>query len=303
MKVFVTGVSGQLGHDVMLELQKRGIEALGADRSGKSTEFPTVALDITDREAVEKTLNSIKPDAIIHCAAWTNVDGAEAPENRPLVEKVNVEGTANLAQMAKSLNAKMIYISTDYVFSGEGTAPWTPDDKSFAPLNFYGETKLGGERAVENCVEKFFIVRIAWVFGENGKNFVDTMLRVGKTHDEVKVVNDQIGTPTYCPDLARLLIDMLETEKYGFYHATNEGGYISWADFTKEIFNQAQINSKVVPVSTAEYEAIAGQSVAKRPKNSRLDKSKLTQNGFTPLPTWQSALSRYLASHTPSKNV
>ncbi|MBQ3430505.1 dTDP-4-dehydrorhamnose reductase [Candidatus Saccharibacteria bacterium] len=294
MKVFVTGVSGQLGHDVMAELVKRGYTAIGSDRSGASDEFNVVALDITDRENVEKTLEKIHPDAIIHCAAWTNVDGAEDPKVQPVVEKVNVEGTKNLAEMAKKLNSKMAYISTDYVFDGKGDEPWKPDDKNFAPQNFYGKTKLGGELAVSELLDKYFIVRIAWVFGKNGKNFVDTMLKVGKTHPEVRVVNDQIGTPTYCPDLARLLVDMIETEKYGFYHATNEGGFISWADFTKEIFNQAGIDSKVIPVSTTEYEKIAGKTVAKRPSNSRLDKSKLKEKGFSPLPTWQDALSRYL---------
>lgn len=294
MLVFVTGVSGQLGRDVMLELKKRGIKAIGSDRSGDGKgEFDVVALDITDRANVEKTLTEIHPDAIVHCAAWTNVDGAEDEKMKPIVKAVNVDGTQNLADMAKKLDAKMVYISTDYVFNGQGERPWQPDDKDYAPLNYYGETKLGGELAVSNTIDKYFIVRIAWVFGQNGKNFVDTMLRVGREHKEVKVVNDQIGTPTYCPDLARLLVDMLETEKYGYYHATNEGGYISWADFTKEIFSQAGIDSKVIPVTTEEY----GLSVATRPKNSRLDKSKLIENGFTPLPAWQDALSRYLALH------
>ena len=294
MLVFVTGVSGQLGRDIMLELKKRGIKAIGSDRSGDGKgEFDVVALDITDRANVEKTLTEIHPDAIVHCAAWTNVDGAEDEKMKPIVKAVNVDGTQNLADMAKKLDAKMVYISTDYVFNGQGERPWQPDDKDYAPLNYYGETKLGGELAVSNTIDKYFIVRIAWVFGQNGKNFVDTMLRVGREHKEVKVVNDQIGTPTYCPDLARLLVDMLETEKYGYYHATNEGGYISWADFTKEIFSQAGIDSKVIPVTTEEY----GLSVAARPKNSRLDKSKLIENGFTPLPAWQDALSRYLALH------
>lgn len=294
MKVFVTGVSGQLGHDVMLELKKRGIEAVGSDRSGESKDgFDIVALDITDREGVEKILTEIHPDAIVHCAAWTNVDGAEDEKAKPIVKKVNVDGTQNIADIAKKLDAKMVYISTDYVFNGQGERPWQPDDKDYAPLNFYGETKLGGELAVSKTLDKYFIVRIAWVFGQNGKNFVDTMLRVGKEHSEVRVVNDQIGTPTYCPDLARLLVDMIETDKYGYYHATNEGGFISWADFTKEIFKQAGINSKVIPVTTEEY----GLSVAARPKNSRLDKSKLAENGFKPLPTWQDALSRYLKIH------
>lgn len=294
MQVFVTGVSGQLGRDVMLELKKRGIKAVGSDRSGDGKgEFDVVALDITDRANVEKTLTELHPDAIVHCAAWTNVDGAEDENMKPIVKKVNVDGTQNLADMAKKLGSKMIYISTDYVFNGQGERPWQPDDKDYAPLNYYGETKLGGELAVSNTIDKYFIVRIAWVFGQNGKNFVDTMLRVGREHPEVRVVDDQIGTPTYCPDLARLLVDMLETEKYGYYHATNEGGYISWADFTKEIFKQAGINSKVIPVTTEEY----GLSVAARPKNSRLDKSKLAANGFKPLPTWQDALHRYLAIH------
>lgn len=294
MQVFVTGVSGQLGRDVMLELKKRGIKAVGSDRSGDGKgEFDVVALDITDRDNVEKTLTKLHPDAIVHCAAWTNVDGAEDENMKPVVKKVNVDGTQNLANMAKKLGSKMIYISTDYVFNGQGERPWQPDDKDYAPLNYYGETKLGGELAVSGTIDNYFIVRIAWVFGQNGKNFVDTMLRVGKEHPEVRVVNDQIGTPTYCPDLARLLVDMLETEKYGYYHATNEGGYISWADFTKEIFKQAGINSKVIPVTTEEY----GLSIAARPKNSRLDKSKLIENGFMPLPTWQDALRRYLESH------
>ncbi|MBO7720412.1 dTDP-4-dehydrorhamnose reductase [Candidatus Saccharibacteria bacterium] len=291
MKVLVTGTSGQLGHDVMLELKSRGIDAIGADRKGgENPEFKTAILDITDKDNVEKLLNDYHPDAVIHCAAWTNVDGAEDPANQPAVKKVNVEGTENLAKACKEIGAKMIYISTDYVFDGQGEKPWTPDDKNYAPLNVYGQSKLDGELAVANTLDKYFIVRIAWVFGKNGKNFVKTMLGVGKTHTEVRVVNDQIGTPTYTPDLARLLVDMILSDKYGYYHATNEGGFISWADFTKEIFKQAGIDSKVIPVTTAEY----GASVAARPFNSRLDKSKLKEAGFTPLPTWQDALSRYL---------
>ena len=294
MVVFVTGVSGQLGRDVMLELAKRGIKAIGSDRSGDGNgEFEVVNLDITNRADVEKILTELKPDAIVHCAAWTNVDGAEDEKMKPIVKKVNIDGTQNLADMAKKLNAKMVYISTDYVFNGQGDRPWQPDDKAYAPLNYYGETKLGGELAVSNTIDKYFIVRIAWVFGQNGKNFVDTMLRVGREHKEVKVVNDQIGTPTFTYDLARLLCDMIQTDKYGYYHATNEGGYISWADFTKEIFRQANIDSEVIPVTTEEY----GLSVAARPRNSRLDKSKLAENGFTPLPTWQDALRRYLDIH------
>ncbi len=291
MKVFVTGVSGQLGHDLMLELQKRNIDCIGSDRHGNpDAPFKTVPLDITDKENVDKILTEIHPDGIIHCAAWTNVDAAEDPENEPKVRAVNVDGTKNIAEVAKKLGAKMIYISTDYVFDGQGTRPWQPDDKNYAPLNVYGQSKLDGELAVAKTLDKYYIVRIAWVFGQNGKNFVETMLNVGKTHPEVRVVDDQIGTPTYCPDLAKLLVDMIESDKYGYYHATNEGGYISWADFTKEIFKQAQIDSRVIPVTTAEY----GLSKAKRPFNSRLDKSKLTENGFSLLPTWQDALSRYL---------
>ena len=291
MKVLVTGTSGQLGHDVMLELKSRGIDALGTDRKGEDNpEFKTAVLDITDKDNVEKLLNDYRPDAVIHCAAWTNVDGAEDPANQSAVRKVNVEGTENLALACKEIGAKMVYISTDYVFNGQGSAPWQPDDKNYAPLNVYGQSKLDGELAVANNLEKYFIVRIAWVFGKNGKNFVKTMLSVGKTHPEVRVVNDQNGTPTYTPDLAKLLVDMVLTDKYGYYHATNEGGFISWADFAKEIFKQAGIDSKVIPVTTAEY----GVSVAARPFNSRLDKSKLKENGFTPLPTWQDALSRYL---------
>ncbi|MBQ3309107.1 dTDP-4-dehydrorhamnose reductase [Candidatus Saccharibacteria bacterium] len=292
MKVLVTGTSGQLGHDTMLELKKRGIDCLGADRRGeKNQEFQTTTLDITDKEAVEKTLSEYHPDVVIHCAAWTNVDAAEDPANLAAVRKVNVDGTANLAKACHQIGAKIVYISTDYVFNGQGDKPWQPDDKNFEPLNVYGQSKLDGEKAVVDNTDKYFIVRIAWVFGKNGNNFVKTMLTVGKNHDEVRVVNDQIGTPTYTPDLSRLLVDMILTDKYGFYHATNEGGYISWADFTKEIFKKANIHSKVIPVTTAEY----GASVAKRPFNSRLDKSKLKANGFTLLPTWQDALSRYLA--------
>ncbi len=291
MKVLVTGTSGQLGHDVMLELISRGYDGLGADRSGSDkTEYKTTIMDITDTDAVNHVIEEYQPDAVVHCAAWTNVDGAEDPENQPVVRKVNVDGTANIAKACKKVGAKMVYISTDYVFDGKGTEPWQPDDKNYAPLNVYGQSKLDGEKAVTENTDEYFIVRIAWVFGKNGKNFVKTMLKVGSEHEQVRVVNDQIGTPTYTPDLARLLVDMIETEKYGFYHATNEGGYISWADFTKEIFKQAGIKSEVIPVTTEEY----GVSVAARPFNSRLDKTKLIENGFNPLPTWQNALTRYL---------
>ena len=279
MKVLVTGVKGQLGYDVMNELARRGYEGVGVD---------VAEMDITDSEAVEKVMTEVQPDKVVHCAAWTAVDAAE--DNQEVCHKVNVDGTANIAKMCGKLDIPMVYISTDYVFDGQGTEPWQPDCKDYKPLNVYGQTKLEGELAVSQTLEKYFIVRIAWVFGLNGKNFIKTMLNVGKTHDTVRVVNDQIGTPTYTYDLARLLIDMNETEKYGYYHATNEGGYISWYDFTKEIYHQAGYKTAVLPVSTEEY----GLSKAARPFNSRLDKSKLVEAGFTPLPTWQDALSRYL---------
>lgn len=290
MKVLVTGTSGQLGYDIMGELKKRGHEAIGADRSDTAADFAHVVLDITDRDLVMQTISEVHPDAVIHCAAWTAVDAAEDEENRPKVHAVNVDGTKNLADACREIDAKMLYISTDYVFDGEGTAPWQPDDKNYAPKNYYGQTKLEGELAVADTLEKYFIVRIAWVFGKNGKNFIRTMLDLSETHPELRVVDDQIGTPTYTVDLSRLLVDMIETERYGYYHATNEGGYISWADFAKEIFRQAGKDTVVIPVSTAEY----GASKAARPFNSRLDKSKLSENGFTPLPTWQDALSRFL---------
>ena len=299
MKVFVTGVAGQLGHDVMNELSKRGYEGVGTDLAPEYsgvqdnspvTKMPYVSLDITDASAVEATIKEVNPDVIIHCAAWTAVDMAEDDDKVEKVRAINAGGTQNIANAAKELDAKMVYISTDYVFDGQGEKPWEPDCKDYKPLNVYGQTKLEGELAVANTLNKYFIVRIAWVFGLNGKNFIKTMLNVAKTHDTVKVVNDQIGTPTYTYDLARLLVDMVETDKYGYYHATNEGGYISWYDFTKEIYRQAGLDTKVLPVTTAEY----GLSKAARPFNSRLDKSKLVENGFTPLPTWQDALSRYL---------
>ena len=281
MKVLVTGVNGQLGHDVVNELTKRGHNAVGVDID---------EMDITDKKCVDDVIGKTNPDAVIHCAAWTAVDLAEEAENIDTVRAVNAYGTKYIAQSCKALDCKMIYISTDYVFDGQGNEPWQADCKDYAPLNVYGQTKLEGELAVSGTLDKYFIVRIAWVFGVNGKNFIKTMLNVGKTHDTVTVVNDQIGTPTYTYDLARLLVDMIETEKYGYYHATNEGGYISWFDFAKEIYAQAGYSTQVKPVSTAQY----GISKAKRPFNSRLDKSKLLQNGFTPLPTWQDALARYL---------
>lgn len=290
MKVFVTGVGGQLGYDIMNELTDRGYEAVGSDILD-ATQFDNyIPLDITDEEAVNKAISEVKPDAVIHCAAWTAVDAAEDEENIEKVYAINAKGTENIAKAAKDIDAKMIYISTDYVFDGQGDEPWQPDCKDYAPLSVYGQTKLEGELAVSSILDKYFIVRIAWVFGLNGKNFIKTMLNVGKRFDTVKVVCDQIGTPTYTLDLSRLLVDMVETEKYGYYHATNEGGYISWYDFTCEIFRQAGYTTKVVPVTTEEY----GISKAARPFNSRLDKSKLTENGFKPLPDWKDALSRYL---------
>ena len=291
MKAFVTGVGGQLGYDVVNELKKRGYTAVGSDIADEtSAECEYIKLDITDAEAVDRTVSEVSPDVVVHCVAWTAVDAAEDEENIPKVRAVNVDGTQNIANVCKKLNCKMIYISTDYVFSGQGTEPWQPDCKDYAPQNVYGQSKLEGELAVSDTLEKYFIVRIAWVFGKNGNNFIKTMLRVGANHDEVRVVNDQIGTPTYTYDLARLLVDMAESEKYGYYHATNEGGYISWYDFTVEIYRQAAMSTKVIPVTTAEY----GLSKAARPFNSRLDKSKLAENGFEPLPAWQDALSRYL---------
>ena len=294
MKVLVTGTSGQLGFDVMEELLSRGYEGVGADRSETEAEFEHLVLDITDAEKVMQTVAEVKPDVIVHCAAWTDVDGAEDPTNLDVVRAVNVEGTRNLALACKEVDAKFVYISTDYVFNGEGERPWQPDDKNYAPINVYGQSKLDGELEVSIILDKYFIVRIAWVFGRNGKNFIKTMIEVGKKHSVVKVVDDQIGTPTYTVDLARLIVDMIETDKYGYYHATNEGGYISWADFAEEIFKDAGMDMKVERVTTAEYEKIAGKTVAKRPFNSRLDKSKLVENGFKPLPEWQDATRRFI---------
>ena len=291
MKAFVTGVGGQLGHDVMNELIKRGYEAVGSDiLDNLDTDYPYKQLDITNADAVDNVITEVNPDVVIHCAAWTAVDAAEEEENIPKVRAINVDGTQHMADVCKKLDCKMIYISTDYVFNGQGTEPWEPDCKDFAPQNVYGQSKLDGEFAVANTLDKYFIVRIAWVFGLNGKNFIKTMLNVGKKYPEVRVVNDQIGTPTYTYDLARLLVDMAETDKYGYYHATNEGGYISWYDFTVEIYRKVGLKTKVIPVTTAEY----GLSKAKRPFNSRLDKRKLLENGFEPLPTWKDALKRYL---------
>ena len=299
MKVFVTGVGGQLGHDVMNELAKRGYDGVGSDitpeysgiQDGSAiTAMPYVAMDITDRAAVDAVITAAAPDVVVHCAAWTAEDLAEADDKEEKVRAINAGGTQNIANVCKKLGCKMVYLSTDYVFDGQGEKPWEPDCKDYQPLSVYGQTKLEGELAVSRTIEKYFIVRIAWVFGLNGKNFIKTMLNVGKKYDTVRVVNDQIGTPTYTLDLSRLLVDMIETEKYGYYHATNEGGYISWYDFTCEIFRQAGYTTKVIPVTTEEY----GLSKAARPFNSRLDKSKLVEAGFEPLPTWQDALSRYL---------
>jgi len=299
MKVFVTGVGGQLGHDVVNELAKRGHDVIGSDLapaySGIQDGTPVtkaayVQLDITDKAVVSQTYSEIKPDAVVHCAAWTAVDAAEEEENQDKVYAINALGTRYIAETCKELGCRMMYISTDYVFDGQGETPWHPDCTDYAPLSVYGQTKLEGELAVRELLEQFFIVRIAWVFGKNGKNFIRTMLNIGKKYPVLRVVNDQIGTPTYTLDLARLLVDMIETEKYGVYHATNEGGYISWADFAEEIFRQAGMNTQVTPVTTAEY----GLSKAVRPFNSRLDKRKLIENGFEPLPDWQDALKRYL---------
>ena len=292
MKVLVTGVAGQLGHDVMQELAKREIPAVGTDlKEG-------IPLDITDEKAVHQVLQKEKPTVIIHCAAWTAVDLAEEEQNKKTVYAVNVTGTENLAKEAAALGARFVYISTDYVFNGEGTTPWKPDCTEYAPLNYYGQTKWQGEQMVKQYLSSYFIVRIAWVFGLNGGNFIKTMLKVGKNHDRLTVVKDQIGTPTYTKDLARLLVDMIQTEKYGIYHATNEGGYISWYDFATEIFRQAAVldpaydeeHLQVVPVTTEEY----GVSKARRPFNSRLDRSKLVEQGFEPLPDWKDALARYI---------
>ena len=323
MSFLVTGVGGQLGHDLMGEYRKRGLAAVGTDilseedyrkkmasLLGKDPGFPYVQLDITDKQAVREVMSAVKPEAVVHCAAWTAVDAAEDEENKEKVYKINVTGTENIAKACREPDIPMIYISTDYVFDGKGETPWQPDCKDYAPQNYYGKTKLLGEQAVTGNLKKFFIVRIAWVFGKNGNNFIKTMLKLAENHDQLRVVSDQIGTPTYTYDLARLLADMSLTEKYGYYHATNEGGFISWYDFACEIFKQAaefgvpavsgsgQIpayeNVKVTPVTTAEY----GLSKAARPYNSRLDKSKLSETGFMPLPDWRDALRRYLLELT-----
>lgn len=302
MKAFVTGVAGQLGYDVVKELLQRGVTVVGSDiaennqnaivseTADGNASYEFVLLDITDAAAVDNALERVCPDVVLHCAAWTAVDLAEDEENFTKVRAVNVTGTENIAKACKKLDCKMVYISTDYVFDGQGETPWDPECEEYKPLNVYGQTKLDGELAVKALLEKYFIVRIAWVFGLNGNNFIKTMLNIGKKYDTLRVVCDQIGTPTYTPDLARLLADMAETEKYGCYHATNEGGYISWYEFACEIFRQAGYDTKVMPVTTEEY----GLSKARRPFNSRLEKSKLVKMGFRPLPEWKDALERYL---------
>lgn len=298
MKVFVTGAAGQLGHDVLLELKKRGLTGIGSDiattcawlTDGTEAAARYVQLDITNQQNVIKTIVEVRPDAVVHCAAWTNVDMAEDAANEASVRSINVDGTRNIVEACKALDCKMVYVSTDYVFSGQGFTPWEPDCKDYKPLNVYGQTKLEGELAVSGALQKFFIVRTAWLFGTNGKNFITTMLKLGNRHETIRVVNDQIGTPTYAHDLARLLIDMISTERYGYYHATNEHGYISWYDFACEIFRQAAYATTVIPVTTTEY----GLSAAARPFNSRLETKKLVEKGFVPLPAWRDALSRYL---------
>lgn len=299
IKVFVTGVAGKLGYDVIIELAKRGYYGVGSDKAPQYngicddstiTKVPYIGLDITDTSAVERILTEIKPDVVIHCAAWNAVDAAEKEENIVTVRESNATATSSIATVCKKINAKMVYISTDYVFSGEGYNPWPADNDIIEPQNIYGRTKLEGEQAVASILERYFIVRTSWMFGLNGNDFVKTMLSIGKRHGEIHVVNDQIGTPTYTIDLARLLVDMIETDKYGYYNATNEGGYVSWYDFTIEIFRLAGIDTRVIPVSTEDY----GLSRARRPLNSRMDKSKLIKAGFCPLPTWQDALMRYM---------
>ncbi len=298
MKALVTGVNGQLGHDVMLALEAAGHEAVGSGSAETYhgvpdlAAFPYLQMNITEKQQVTEVVSSLRPDAVIHCAAWTAVDAAEETENREKVDLINHLGTRYIAEAVEAIDAKMLYLSTDYVFDGKGERPWQPDDTCFAPLNVYGQSKLDGEQAVASVLEKFFIVRIAWVFGLNGNNFINTMIRAGKTNESVRVVNDQIGTPTYTKDLARLLVDVIETDRYGYYHATNDedGEYISWHDFCCEIYRQIGLTTRVIPVTTEKY----GLSKAARPFNSRLDKSKLVEAGFKPLPHWKDAVHRYL---------
>ncbi len=299
MKFLVTGVNGQLGYEVMNELIRRGHTGVGtgskpqytgADGNTDAAKVKYIRMDITDEARVLETVEEVKPDVIVHCASWTAVDSAEDEANRNACFAVNVLGTEYLAKAASRCGCKFIYISTDYVFDGRGDTPWSAESSDFAPLNHYGKTKLEGEFAVKKYLEKYYIVRISWAFGLNGNNFVNTMLKVGETHDEISVVSDQIGNPTYMRDLARLLVDMAETDKYGVYHASNEGEYVSRYDFAKEIFRQCGLSTRVIPVTTAEYSL----SKAVRPLNSRLDRSKLIREGFAPLPDWKDALGRYL---------
>lgn len=297
MKVFVTGANGQLGHDVLRELKMRGHEGLGSGRRADAAENAEyVSLDITDRAALRAALLQAKPDAVIHCAAWTAVDAAEEAENAGCVYAVNSSAAADIAEICRELGCKMMYISTDYVFDGLGTQPWQPDCTRCQPLNQYGKSKLAGEQAVVAALTQYFIVRVCWTFGLNGSNFVKTMLRLGETHPVLRVVDDQVGMPTYTRDLARLLVDMIETEQYGCYHAASSGDYVSWYTFACEIFRQAGYETKVIPVSTEEY----GISKAVRPKNSRLDCSKLQKSGFSPLPDWKDALARFLEEYKES---
>lgn len=298
MKILVTGANGQLGWDMISELKKRGHVPIATDiLDSFEQDCEYIKLDITDEKAVHDVITKTKPDAVVHCAAWTAVDAAEDEENKSKVYAINVLGTKYIAEACKEVDCKMIYISTDYVFSGEGTEPWEPDCVDFAPLNYYGETKLEGEFAVKRTLGKYYIVRTSWVFGSHGNNFVKTMLRLSETHKEIRVVNDQIGTPTYTPDLARLLVDMCETDKYGVYHATNEGGYISWAEFAEEIFRQSGRDTKVIPVTTEEY----GASKARRPRNSRMSKEKLTDRGFEAASSWRDALADYYSKESKTE--
>lgn len=300
MKFFVTGAAGQLGCDVIRELKRRGYEVTGSGMAERK-DVCNIRMDITDGQMVTKILEEIRPDIVIHCAAWTAVDAAEDPENYEKVWAVNVMGTEHIACACRKTGAKMIYISTDYVFDGRGKSPWKPECENFVPQNIYGKTKLAGEEAVKEVMDRYFIVRIAWVFGKNGKNFVNTMLELGKKRKELCVVSDQVGTPTYTVDLAKFLADLSETDRYGCYHVTNEGDYISWYTFAKEIFRQAvclgcseYADVKVIPVTTEEY----GISKAVRPLNSRLDRSRIRLEGFRTLPDWRDALGRYLQDIT-----
>ncbi len=293
MRILVTGANGQLGHDVVKEALKRGFEVVGTgsrDKENRPIDSNYIQLDIKDRDAVFSVIEKVRPDIVIHCAAWTNVDMAEKKENRDKVYAVNHLGTKHIAEACRKIDAKILYISTDYVFSGHGDKPYPSDCDVFLPLNVYGDSKLQGENEIREMLKKYFIIRTSWVYGINGNNFIKTMLNLSKNHNEIQVVNDQIGRPTYTKDLAELIVEMINTDKYGTYNATNEGDYISWYDFAVEIFKTADIEIKVNPVSTEKY----GSSTARRPLNSRLDTSKLKDNGFTPLPDWKDGLKRYM---------